>query len=321
MKRALVVGSAGQDGRILADQLRAAGTAVVGVDQNGITYDEGVAAVGHSSIGRALDVRDVTAVRAFVEALGPAEVYYLAAHHHSSEEATDTDVAELFRISVDINLAGLVHLLDAMKRHAPSGRLFYAASSHVFGKPEEPVQNERTPRRPINVYGITKSAGMDAVRFYRDRGIHASSGILYNHESIYRSEKFVSMRLATAAQRAAAAKKLGETLRIEVGSLSAVVDWGYAPDYTMAMQRIVAHPTPDEYVIASGQPHTVAELADAAFEALGLDYREHVSERSGIVQKPGVTLVGDATKLRAATGWKPTITFTEMVSRLARGVL
>jgi len=315
VKRALVIGSAGQDGRILGIQLHATEAAVVGVDRNGVSAE------GATAPSSTLDLLDRAAVESFIKELLPDEIYYLAAHHHSSEEATDTDVAELFRLSVELHVTGLVHVLEAMWRGANKARLFYAASSHVFGRPTLPRQDESTPRNPINVYGITKSAGMDAVRFYRDRGLHASSGILYNHESIYRSEKFVTMRLARAAQRAAEAKKHGQAHAIEVGSLSAAVDWGYAPDYTAAMRRIVALPAADDFVVATGEPHTVEDFAAAAFSALGLDWREHVSERVSIVKKPGATLVGNAAKLRRATGWAPSVTFTEMAARLARGVL
>lgn len=315
MKRALVIGSAGQDGRILAAQLRAPETAVVGVDQNGVTA-EGVPVPAAQ-----LDLLDRPGVESFLRELAPDEVYYLAAHHHSSEESTDTDVAELFRLSIDVNVTGLVNVLEALWRVANTARLFYAASSHVFGRSSAPVQDESTPRNPINVYGITKSAGMDAVRFYRDRGLHASTGILYNHESIYRSEKFVTMRLARAAQRAAEAKQQGLIESIEVGSLSAAVDWGYAPDYTTAMRRIVALPAPGDFVVATGEAHTVQEFAAAAFAALGLDWREHVSERPGIVKNLGAALVGNAAKLRQSTGWTPSVTFDGMAARLARGVL
>jgi GDPmannose 4,6-dehydratase len=315
VKRALVIGSAGQDGRILATQLRATEAAVVGVDQNGVV------AQGVPAPSARLDVLDRPAVESFLMELVPDEVYYLAAHHHSSEESTDTDVAELFRLSLEVNVTGLVNVLEALWRVANKARLFYAASSHVFGRPSGLAQDESTPRNPINVYGITKSAGMDAVRFYRDRGLHASTGILYNHESIYRSEKFVTMRLARAAQRAAEAKRQGQTQSIEVGSLSAAVDWGYAPDYTTAMHRIVALPEPGDFVVATGEAHTVQDFAAAVFAALGLDWREHVSERPGIVKKPGAVLVGNATKLRQSTGWAPSVTFNEMAARLARGVL
>lgn len=286
--KALLVGSAGQDGRILDGQLRARGVEVDGVARGD------------------LDLLDRAAVATRVR--GADVVYYLAAHHHSSEEAQGDDVA-LLRASLDVHVHGLAHVLDGMRGDA---RLFYAASSHVFGRPDAPVQNEDTPRRPMSVYGMTKSLGMDVVRYYRDRGRHASSGILYNHESPLRGPSFVTTRIVRGARAAAA----GERQVLELGSLSAVVDWGWAPDYTEAMQRIVAQDAPDDYVVASGEPHTVAEFALVAFAAVGLDAREWVVETPALVKKPGATLVGDATKLRERTGWERTMGFEQMVSRL-----
>jgi len=282
----VVVGAAGQDGRILREQLPGA-----------LALDRGD-----------VDLLDRAAVRARFE--GAATVYYLAAHHHSSEDAPE-DAPELLAKSLDVHVTGFVHVLDA----APRARVFYAASSHVFGRPLAPTQNEATPRNPINVYGMTKSLGIDVARFYRARGQHVSTGILYNHESPYRRGSFVSTRLVEGARAAAR----GERTPLPIGALTAVVDWGWAPDYTEAMQRIVAQPEPDDWVVATGEPHTVADFARAAFAAVGLDWTAHVAERPGLVRKPSVPLVGDATKLRTQTGWQPTVGFEAMVARLVRG--
>lgn len=287
---ALIIGSAGQDGRLLGSQLVGE---VVGLDRE----------ADRPALEDAIKRR-------------PREIYYLAAHHQSSEESRD-DVAELFEKSFEVNVHQLVFVLEAVRRWAPDARLFYASSSHVFGRPTTPTQNEATPRRPDSPYAITKAAGMEVVRFYREsHGIHASSGILYNHESPHRSEKFVSMRIALAARRFQKDRSLPA---LELGSLAAVVDWGWAPDYTDAMQRIVRADQADDYVVATGVPHTVAELADAAFSAVGLSYREHVVEKEGIVKRAGVPLIGDATRLRERTGWGPSISFEEMVARLVAG--
>lgn len=296
--KALIVGSAGQDGRLLDAQLRARGTETVGIVR------------GDVPLG------DRAAVADLVRRQRPDEIYYLAAHHHSSEQAAGDDV-DLLRTSLDVHVHGLVHVLEAVAHHASKARLFYASSSHVFGRPSTSLQNEDSPRRPINVYGMTKSLGMDVVRYWREtRGLHASSGILYNHESPLRGESFVTTRIVRGAREAAVAKASGEVRALHVGSLSAVVDWGWAPDYTEAMQRIVACDVPDDYVVATGEPHTVDDFARVAFSAVGLDSRDWIVEVDGLVKKAGATLVGDAAKLRARTGWRPTIGFDEMVVRL-----
>jgi GDPmannose 4,6-dehydratase len=295
---ALIIGSAGQDGRILSAQLVADG--------------------GHHDVTGVDREADADRLATLVEEGQPSEIYYLAAHHQSSEEERANDLVREFSTSFEVHVQNLTVVLEAIRLRAPKARLFYASSSHVFGRSSSrPTQSEATPRRPDTTYAITKSAAMDVVRFYREtHGVHASCGILYNHESIYRPDKFVSMRLVRAAQRAA---DLSQRQRepVEIGSLSAIVDWGWAPDYTEAMQRIVRRDVPDDYVVATGVPHTVADFADAAFSSVGLAYRDHVVEKASIVKfDAGVPLIGDATKLRETTGWRPTISFEEMVARL-----
>jgi GDPmannose 4,6-dehydratase len=239
----------------------------------------------------------------------PDEVYYLAAHHHSSEEHPD-DATEL-RESTKVHVLGLINVLEALRKRAPRCRVFYASSSHAFGQPATPKQDESTPFAPRNPYAITKVAGTHTCRLYRERcGMHVSVGILYNHESPLRGPRFVSQRIARAARQAA----IDPSFRLKLGSLSAVVDWSYAPDFVDAMVRILAAPQPDDYVVASGEPHTVRDFVEAAFGFMGLDWHAHVEE-GGAASAHG-TLVGDASKLRRRTGWAPTVTFEKMVQIL-----
>ncbi len=311
MARALIVGSAGQDGRILSEQLREGGRDVIGLDRGVLTSTDASLALPAS-----VDLGVRADVEALIAAAMPDEIYYLAAFHHSSEDAFETDLADLFRQSVAVHVDGWVNVLEAARTRSPRTRLFYAASSHVFGSPAEPVQNEATPFAPEGAYGITKAAGVGIARFFRARGLHVSCGILYNHESPLRPARFVSQRIAIGAVTAAAAARAGKPYTLELGSLSATVDWSWAADTTDAMSRIVRAPAPDDYVVASGIPHTVGDFCDAAFRAVGLDYRSYVTERPGRVTKRLAPLVGDAQKLRSATGWAPTVSFEEMVRRL-----
>jgi GDPmannose 4,6-dehydratase len=308
MKTALVIGSAGQDGRYLSGQLAEQGYAVVGVDRATLTG----APAGLTQI----DLLDLAQVDALLAAVKPAACFYLAAVHHSSEEAHETNLVELFHQSFALHVDGWLHVLEGARRQAPACRLFYAASSHVFGAPAQPVQDESTPLDPTNVYGISKAAGVDVSRYYRARGLHVSNGFLYNHESPLRPKKFVSQRVAFGAVEARRAQQRGERFSLELGSTSAAVDWGYAPDYTDAMIRIVSRDEPDDFIVATGQPHTIAELCEAAFGPLGLDWREIVVERAGRVTKQLGTLTGDASKLRRLTNWKPSISFEEMIHTL-----
>lgn len=295
-KIAIVVGSRGQDGTILCGRLKELGYQIIEVAKE--TPDANVA--------------DSTYVGRLVRETTPHEIYYLAAHHHSSEEKISHQ-ADLFKESLNVNILGLEHFLRAVRLLSPKTRLFYAGSSHVFGVPITSPQDESTPFNPINVYGITKAAGINVCNYYRRQfGVSVSCGILFNHESILRNPKFISRKLA----RAAAMAKSGIINSIAVGNLNARVDWGYAPDYVDAMIRILGAAEPDDFVIASGVSHSVAELADKAFSRVGLDYREHVIEDGNLLGTPSVTLVGDSSKLARVTGWKPTKTFDELVAEL-----
>lgn len=293
----VIFGAYGQDGRLLAEQLEEAGRAVL-------------------QLGRGeLAITDEQAVAEFIAQNQPAELYYLAAHHHSAQDAISSNDAQLFRLSYEVHVLGLLHMLEAIRIRSPHTRLFYAASSHIFGNTTTGMQNEETPLNPRCAYGITKSSGVQLCRYYRNtHGVFASVGILYNHESPYRRESFVSQKIVRAAHAIAA----GKQDQLVLGDLGARVDWGYAPDYVNAMTRILALPNADDFVIATGETHSVQEFVKLAFGALGLDWQKHVVEKSSILQKQRRVLKGDATKLRNATGWKPSISFAEMVQILIK---
>jgi len=258
------------------------------------------------------DIGDPAAIAGFVRQQQPAEIYFLAAHHHSSEDLPEGE-GELFRQSMRTHFDGAVNFLDAIALHARASRFFYAASSHVFGPPAATMQSEATPLQPETVYAITKAAGMMACRRYREtQRVFASAGILYNHESPLRSERFVSRKIACAAARIA--RDGGGS--VELGDLEARVDWGYAPDYVDAMHRILQLERPGEFVVATGETHTVREFAEIAFRSAGLDYRRHVMARPELLARQNPPRIGDASRLRRETGWAPSIGFEEMVRRM-----
>jgi GDPmannose 4,6-dehydratase len=265
-----------------------------------------------SGLPAEVDVRDPTHVDALMQQLCPDEVYYLAAFHHSSEDVPLGDAA-LYRRSHEIHVDGLLNFLESARRHAPRTRLFYAASSLIFGDPAQVPQDETTSIHPQCLYGITKATGCHLMRHYRNRhGLFACNGILYNHESPLRAERFVTQKIITAAidiQR-------GRSTRLVLGDLSSATDWGYAPDYVAAMHAILLADNADDYVIATGISHTVQEFVETAFGLLGLDWKQYVSEdRSILVRKRG-RLVGNPAKLARATGWKPSVDLKEMIRRL-----
>ena len=303
MKRALIIGSSGQDGTLLFEH-RSKECAVVGLDVGKVVTH----GTGDLSLPAEVQIHDRGALGELLVRFPADELYFLAARHNSSEERPD-DATELIE-GARLNFVAFVHALENVLRYAPQCHVFYAGSSHMFGAATEKTQSEATPFGPRTPYGITKVAGAQACAlFRRQHDVHASVGILYNHESPIRAPKFVSQRIAQGAKKALR----DPSFKLALGSLSSVVDWGYAVDFVDAMARIVAQPTADDYIVATGEPHTVRDMAEIAFGAVGLDYRNHVHEDTAIVKSPPGTLVGDSSKLRARTGWKPSVTFEEMV--------
>jgi GDPmannose 4,6-dehydratase len=307
MRRVIIVGANGQDGRILYDRLRDDGCAVLGIARDAVRSTEPGAPVH-------VDITDRRQVLALVTGWRPDQVYYLAACHHSSEEQADKDTVSLFEQSHAVHVRGLLHFLEAMREVGRATRLFFAASSLVFGNAVTEMQDERTPMNPRCIYGITKAVGVRCCRYYREtHGVFAAAGILYNHESAYRQKKFVSQKII----RAAIGIANGRREKLILGDLSAKIDWGYAPDFADAMVRILALPEPDDFIVATGEAHTVREFAEIVFASLGLDWKAHVEEDASVLHRRRRTLMGNASKLRAATGWQPSVTFAEMVERLA----
>lgn len=295
----MIVGSGGQDGQLLAGQLQSLGYEVCGLER------------------KSMDIADPDAVTGLISDMHPQEVYFLAAHHHSSEDES-SDEGDLFRQSISTNTVAVVNFLDAIASRSPASRFFFASSCLMFPPSENGMQNEDTLLRPDSAYAITKAAGMAICRHYREkRGVFASVGILYNHESPLRSGRFVTRKIASAAARIAKEGAGGLIL----GDVEAKVDWGYAPDYVDAMYRILQIDQPAEYVIATGEAHTVRELADIAFRHVGLDYRDHLTEKPQALSRKNLTRIGDSSRLRSHTGWKPTVSFKELVCLMVDAAL
>jgi GDPmannose 4,6-dehydratase len=293
--RNLIIGSEGQDGTYLARQASEDGQAVFKLDRKGLTDAEGTFQP-HEGI------KDAAAMARLIAEIKPERIFYLAAHHHSSEEADAADT-ETLRQSLEVNTIGLLNLLEAVSAHAPKGRVFYAASSRVFGHPASAPQNETTPFNPVCAYGLSKEAGVRICRLFRARNnIFCSVGILYNHESPLREAKFLSRKLAQAA----VAIERGAKEPLVLGNLDAEVDWGYAPEFTDAMRRILDLDQPDDFVIATGKLNTVQLFAQAVFEYVGLNWQDHVQEEPSVIggKRTGPPLVGDTSHLKALSGWQ-----------------
>lgn len=310
-RTALIVGSGGQDGSLLTQNLTRHGYCVVGVRR------DSVVSTALNTEFPAVDIRDSGAVETLVRRTMPDKIYFLAAHHHAAQEKTEDD-ATLFRLSHDIHVGAFINFLEAARRHAAAARIFYAASSHVFGSPECDEQDENTPMRPVSPYGVTKAAGLSVCNYYREmRGLFVTGGILYNHESPLRSPQFISRKLA----RAAALAKAGDNGSVTVGNLEATADWGWAEDFVEAMRLMLDLEEPGTFVVATGQRHTVRDMAEAAFSAVGLDYRAFVGMDSGVLHRNTSRLKGNPAKLCRKTGWAPTLAFPQMIAELVRAEL
>jgi GDPmannose 4,6-dehydratase len=308
-RRALITGIGGQDGSLLAELLLEHGYDVVGiVRRSAASYPNLDGVRGRVELVQA-DLSDELALVRALRACRPHEVYNLASVSFvpmSWEQPV---------LTAELAAVGATALLEAIREVDPAIRFYQASSSEIFGEPLESPQTERTPLAPLTPYGVAKAYAHFITRSYRRRyGLHASAGILYNHESPRRPLEFLPSKVANAA----AAIQLGITEELWLGDLSAQRDWGYAGDYVRAMWLMLQQDEPGDYVIATGEPHSVEELVQGAFEHAGLDWRAHVhideSLKRGKAELHG--LVGDPSKARERLGWSPELTFDELVGLL-----
>lgn len=306
MRSALIIGAAGQDGRLLARLLLDRAYSVRGW----IRREPAVTPLCECT---QTDIMQLASVEKELSSLLPDEIYYLAAFHHATEDTVEESVAEVLRRSFNVHVFGLLNVLQAMEACCPRSRLFYAASSHVFGRPVAESQNEKTPLWPNSAYGISKAAGIRCCQLWRrQKNMFAATGILFNHESSLRRPSFLSQKIV----RGALQSQHDPTYKLVLGDLDARVDWGYAPDFVEAIFRIVQLPEASDFVVASGETHTVREFAEIAFGQLGLDWQRHVETDVRLLQRRSYPLRGDSRKLRTATGWGPSVKFAEMVAKL-----
>ena len=305
MKKALVTGIGGQDGYYLTELLSSRGYEVYGISRVPIEMN------GPTKV-YAQDIGDYQAICQIMRTTSPDEIYHLAAFH-SSSEGLNLDDHELFIKSTMGNVLSTSNILHAAHTICPKARIFYPSSSHVFGEPTSSPQNESSPQIPTSIYGITKLAATNLCHFYRDsRRLFVSVGILYNHESPRRGEQFVSKRIVSSAVHI----HNGQPSKLVIGDMKAAVDWGYAGDYVDAMIKILSLNTPEDFVIATGELHTVEEFIECAFSYLGLKWQEHVTVDRNLLTNPTPTLTGDSSKLRKLTGWRPRTSFAGMVKLL-----
>ena len=309
MPTALITGITGQDGSYLAELLLEKGYRVIGIVRRSSTtpYDRIEHLVDRVELVSA-DLLDQTSLTDAVHDFQPDEIYNLAAQ--SFVQASWTQPV----LTGEFTALGVTRMLEAMKKTAPKARFYQASSSEMFGMVQETPQRENTPFYPRSPYGVAKVYGHWITVNYRESyNLYAVSGILFNHESPRRGTEFVTRKVTDAVARI----KLGHQKELKLGNLDARRDWGYAGDYVDAMWRMLQQPEPDDYVIATGEMHTVRELCEIAFSHAGLDWKKYVTQDKRFFRPAEVDLlVGDATKARKKLGWEPKVSFAELVKMM-----
>ncbi len=314
-KTALITGVTGQDGSYLAELLLKKGYKVYGMIRRASTFNtsriDHIYQDPHENPPMRLvygDLNDASSLNQILRQVQPDEIYNLGAQSHVR---VSFDIPEY---TADVTGMGTMRLLEAIRELGLKPRFYQASSSELYGKVVEVPQKETTPFYPRSPYACAKAFAFYTVVNYREAyGLFACNGILFNHESERRGETFVSRKVT----RAVAHIKYGLQQKLYMGNLDAQRDWGYAPDYVEAMWRMLQQDTPDDYVVATGEMHSVRELVELAFDHAGLDWQKHVEIDPKYFRPTEVDqLLGDPTKARTQLGWKPQVTFEDMVRRM-----
>jgi len=305
-KKALITGVTGQDGSFLAELLLEKDYEVHGTIRRSSSFNTGrIDHVFERLNLHYADLSDGSSLGSLLSAVRPDEVYNLGAQSHVR---VSFDIPEY---TADVDALGTLRLLEAARAHCPKVRYYQASSSELFGKVLETPQKETTPFWPRSPYGCAKAFAYYITKNYRESyGIHASNGILFNHESERRGETFVTRKVTKAAVNIS----MGLQSELLLGNLNAQRDWGHAKDYVEAMWLMLQQPTPDDFVIATGETHTVRELLEVAFGHLGLNWRNYVGTDPKYYRPAEVDILqGDASKAKRILGWEPKITFKELI--------
>ena len=305
-RKAFITGVTGQDGSYLAEILLEKGYEVYGMVRRSSTFNR--SRIDHLQGEIELvygDLGDSSVLNQLMRTIRPDEVYNLGAQ---SQVHISFDVPEY---TADVVGVGVLRLLDAIREGDLRCRFYQASSSEMFGKVVEVPQRETTPFHPRSPYGVAKVFGYWIARNYREAyGMYTANGILFNHESPRRGENFVTRKITLGV----GAILRGETTELRLGNLDAKRDWGYARDYMEGAWRMLQEEEPDDYVLATGETHTVRECLEEAFGYAGLDWRQYVKEDERYLRPAEVdSLIGDYSKAKERLGWEPTVRFSELV--------
>ncbi|MGA2623439.1 MAG: GDP-mannose 4,6-dehydratase [Bacteroidota bacterium] len=314
MKRALITGITGQDGSYLAEFLLSKGYEVYGMVRRASTENfERIEHIRHKIFLHQADLLDQLSLIELIKETRPDEVYNLA-----SQSFVPTSWNQP-TLTGEFTALGVTKMLEAIKLIDPKIRFYQASSSEMFGNTPESPQNERTPFYPRSPYGVAKVYGHFITVNYRESyAMFCVSGILFNHESPRRGKEFVTRKITDAVARI----KLKQADTLRLGNLDAKRDWGFAGDYVRAMWMMLQQPEPGDFVIATGQSHSVLEFVELAFKCVGLDWRKYVVVDKKLIRPAEVNhLRGDARKAKNTLGWKPEVSFKELVAMMVEADL
>lgn len=317
-KVALITGISGQDGSYLAEHLLELGYEVHGIVRRNSVPEHQESRIDHlGSLVRTHygDLTDTGSLSRLLREIKPSEIYNLAAQSHVRVSF------EVPQFTLQANGVGVVNLLESVRAEAPEARLYQASSSEMFGDAvdDDGFQRETTAMQPVSPYGCAKLYAYHICRNYRKAyGLFVANGILFNHESPRRGSNFVTSKVVKTACEI----KLGRSERLELGNLDSYRDWGHSRDYVKAMVKILGATTADDYVVATGQTHSVRELVESVFGRLGLNYKDFVFQNPKYLRPEELQyLRGDSGKIRERLGWQPFVTFDQLIDEMVDSMM
>jgi GDPmannose 4,6-dehydratase len=312
-KKAFITGINGQDGSYLAEYLLSLGYEVHGMVRRHSMAENQDSRLSHildKVITHYGDLLDVGSIDNILQKVMPDEIYNIGAQSHVRISF------EIPQFTVQANALGVLNILESYRRICPNAKFYQASSSEMFGNcvDDDGFQRETTPMHPVSPYGCSKLFGYSIVRNYRNAyGLHATNGILFNHESPRRGSNFVTNKVVKTAVRI----KLGLETKLELGNLDSYRDWGHSKDYVRAMHSIINYETPEDFVVSTMETHSVRDLTKYVFEKLGMDYLNYVTQNQIFIRPEELKyLKGDSTRTREILGWKPEYTFESMLDEM-----